>query len=229
MASVTTAFSLTESPISEGGRWLPNVVSATWTAPVHTVAGVCKGETSSAANDAVAFLAGSWGSEQRAQLIVNGAPSNAAELELHLCAVMLPASGGDPDRIQTYEIDFTPSLSNTVTVAKWLGPQGSVSVIGASANMLAAIADGDVLEAWIRGPAQQRLISVYQNGSLVTTVTDTSAGYMGGSPGIGFDAGTTGDGNTFNARGFFAWSPTPGDYSYYPRQFLASRFQGAQA
>jgi hypothetical protein len=204
----TTTFPATENPISEGGNWI-NTVSATWNAPVSTVGGTpghALGLGSSGFNDSIAMLTGSFNPDQEVTVTVfrNGAPSASgdAEIELHLRMTMVPAAGGNPDQVFTYEVDVLPSAGQIV-VARWNGPQGNFTNLPNGSGAIPAINDGDVIDATITGPANAVVITVKLNGATIVTVTDT-AGYATGNPGMGFDAGTPSQGANLGIRSFTA-------------------------
>jgi hypothetical protein len=198
--SYTTNFPLTENPISEGGRWT-NTVSATWNAPVSTVGGSpghAVGVSSSAFNDSIAMLTGSWSPDQKVTGVVfRGGASGPAEVELHLRMTMIP---GLPDRVKTYEIDFIPNL---VGIVRWDGSQGTYTGLASVATP--TLNNGDVIEATAIGPANAVVITVSMNGSVILTFTDT-AGLATGNPGIGFDAGSPANGANLGLRSFTATS-----------------------
>jgi hypothetical protein len=181
--SYSTEFPLNENPISEGGKWV-NTISRTFNAPVSTQGGNAVGLTSSAYNDSIAMLSGTYGRDQRVTATAyRGGPSGAAELEIHLRMRMVP---GPTDQIYSYEVDFLPSV-NAVVLVRWHGPQGTFT------NMAEApmdgVNDGDVFTASAVGPAENTVFTITKNGRTLLTFTDRAA-YDTGNPGIGFDAGT---------------------------------------
>ena len=199
----STTFSATENPISEGGRWV-NTVGVTWNAPVSTVGGApghAVGPGSTGFNDSIAMLTGSFTADQRVTATAyRGGASGAAEIELHLRMTMVPAAGGNPDRVFTYEVDVLPSVRQIVIV-RWNGPQGDFTNL--NTGSISGINDGDVIEATVTGPASAAVITVKLNCVTIVTATDT-AGLAAGNPGMGFDAGTQADGANFGIRSFAA-------------------------
>lgn len=204
----TTDFSLTENPISEGGRWV-NTVSATWNAPVSTVGGSpghAVGLNSSAFNDSIAMLTGSFTPDQKVTATAfRGGASGPSEIELHLRMTMVPGAAGDPDRVFTYEIDVVPSLS-AIFIVRWNGPQGMYTVL--DTGSIAGVNDGDIIDATVTGPANAAVITVKLNGAPVVSTTDT-AGYASGNPGMGFDAGNPSDGANLGLKSYTATSLGP--------------------
>ena len=207
----STTFPATENPISEGGKWI-NTVSATWNAPVSTVGGSpghAVGLNSTGFNDSIAMLTGSFNPNQEVMVTVfrSGAPgaSGDAEIELHLRMTMVPAAGGNPDRVFTYEVDVLPSAGKIV-VARWNGPQGDF--MNLNSGSISGINDGDVIDATVTGPASAAVITVKLNCVTIVTATDTT-GLATGNPGIGFDAGSQANGANFGIRSFAATSLGP--------------------
>lgn len=195
--SYSTNFPLTESPISESGNW-QNTVSGTWNHPVSTTGGHAVGLNSSGTNDSVARLVGNYLRDQTITATVfRGGSSGAAEVELHCNMTMTP---GSPDQIQTYEFDFVPS-SASIAIVKWLGQQGTITVLTNPANSLPTFNDGDIIKVSAIGPASARVLTAYYNGSVIATATDTS-GYVTGNPGIGFDAGTPANGANLGLKSY---------------------------
>jgi chitodextrinase len=204
----TTNFSLTENPISEGGHWV-NTVSATWNAPVSTVGGSpghAVGLNSSAFNDSIAMLTGSFTPDQKVTATAfRGGASGPSEIELHLRMTMVPGAAGDPDRVFTYEIDVVPSLS-AIFIVRWNGPQGMYTVL--ETGSIAGVNDGDIIDATVTGPGNAAVITVNRNGAPVVSTTDT-AGYASGNPGMGFDAGNPADGANLGFKSYTATSLGP--------------------
>jgi len=213
MPSYTWSGTAPENPISDAGNW-NTTMPATWTNVVQTVSGTpnrINGPTSSGSNDAVAQLNGTWGRNQHVTgTVFVGGTYNAAEVELFLM-MQVDVPG---DQIKGYECDFVSSLgaNGTIFIAKWNGPQGNVTVLnngGSGDPMVNVLADGDVLDAVIDSTGQ---ITIKQNGTQIAQVTDASP-YTVGNPGIGFDAGTVGDGNNL---GFKAYTATDGAAGAFP-------------
>jgi hypothetical protein len=181
--SYSTEFSLTENPISEGGKWT-NTISKTFNAPVSTQGGHAFGLTSTGYNDSIAMLTGTYGRDQTitATAYRGSGASGPAEIELHLRMSMNAAT----QEIYSYEVDFLPSLA-AVALVKWHGTQGTFTKIAEAP--LDGVADGDVFTASAIGPAQNTVFTITKNGKTLLTYTDTAA-FATGNPGIGFDAGS---------------------------------------
>lgn len=200
----STTFPLTENPISEGGNWT-NTISGSFNAPVVTSGGNATGPSSTGFNDSIAMLTGTYGRDQTITATAyRGGSSGAAEIELHLRMAMFPngIGGGSPgaNEIQTYEVDLVPS-SGGLELVKWNGPQGTFTNLQGGFLVGGVINDGDVFEVSAIGPAGSTAFVVKQNGTTILTYTDTSA-FTAGNPGIGFDAGTPGDGANLGWRDY---------------------------
>jgi len=78
-----------------------------------------------------------------------------------------------------YEIMW--GIPGYIAIVRWNGPHGDFTVLfDSGVGGVPVPVDGDVLRAEIIGSQ----IKVYRNGSLVTTVSDST--WLGGQPGIGF-------------------------------------------
>lgn len=201
MTTVTTTFPATEDPISEGGRW-NTTVPASWTTNVSTIGGnpgVAHGPNSSASNDSITILNGSWGPNHTVKVTASVTGTvGAAEIEM-LLRFNFDVPG---NQVTGYEVDIVPANSNVV-VARWNGNQGDVTVI--SSAVIGAAVDGDLWEASISGPANAVKVIVKLNGAvLIDGTTLDTAGVATGRPGMGFDAATVANGNAFGIKSFFA-------------------------
>lgn len=204
MSSYTWSGTAPENPISDGGNW-DTTLPASWTTVVQAASGTPNriiGPNSSASNDSVAQLNGTWGRNQTVTgTVFVGGTYNAAEVELFLMMTIdVPGN-----QITGYECDFVSSLgaNGTIFIAKWNGPQGNVTVLnngGSGDPMVNVLADGDVLKATIDSTGK---ITITQNGTQIAQVTDASP-YTTGNPGIGFDAGTVSDGNNLGFKAYTA-------------------------
>jgi len=230
VTSAVLTFPSNENPLTNGGAGpgtLTNTVSATWTNPVTAVAGspgIAKGIGSSGTNDAVARFNGPYGLIQivKGTISRTGTPG-AAEVELHGFMTTTPAAGGNPDGIWTIEDDLTATVANIVT---WLFNQGSFNVFGG--GTITELIDGDVITVVHSWFYKRIVVEMFINGVLVFTATDTSGVVPAtGNPGIGFD--DQGVGGLFVFKGFSAFSPTPNNFSGFPKRMLAGKFEGVQA
>jgi hypothetical protein len=198
----STNFSLTENPISENGRWSNGQeVGLDWS-NVATAPGVAYGTQTgfNGFDDSTALLIGTWGPDQHVMATVrvdNPNPAATQEVELRLRSSLSAHSSTG------YEILFSV-VSDSQQIIRWNGPLGDFTPLSESAH---GAKNGDVVEASIVG----NLISVYINGVLVDSVTDTT--YASGNPGIGFftrDGGNQQFGfTTFTATGSGPSPPTP--------------------
>ena len=186
----TTQFSLTENPISEGGRWVNGTVASHWT-NMRTTPGFVIGTESSGSSvddDSTAVVQGlSWGNNQTAMAVVHMVGSPAAEIELRLRTTI---NGSPTNTITGYEFNFSPGYTQIIS---WLGGLNSYSILITNSSI--TLHDGDVVKAVVNGST----LTAYINGVQVNQVTDTQ--WATGSPGVGF----------FNAGG---GDPTQTDLSF---------------
>ncbi len=175
----STSFSATENPISEGGKWTNGgAVGLDWQ-DVRTTAGTPNkaygSGTSSGYNDCVAILSGFPANQSVEATVyreVGYTPPDSHEIEL-LLRFQLSAHVA-----RGYEIDF--SFPGTLVQAmRWNGAIGDFTDIGGSGTGPSAFVTGDIIKAQMVG----NTITVYQNGSLVWTATDST--YSDGNPGVG--------------------------------------------
>jgi hypothetical protein len=201
LRTYTTNFPLTESPISENGSWINGgSVGLDWN-NVITTPGLAQGQGPSSVqySDPTAILGGTWAPNQMAQATVYTVNPNEngmyQEVELRLRNTVAPHS------ITGYEITFACRQDSTAytQVVRWNGALGDFTYLFGQnlAGSQYGVANGDVVKATIVG----NLISVYRNGALVCSVTDST--YTTGNPGIGFDYGC---GTTYNTFGFTSFS-----------------------
>ena len=110
----STAFSLAENPVSEGGRWMNGgTVGFDWY-NVATVSGVAYGMEPSPNNfaDATAVLTGEWEPDQEASAVVHSVHQRDAfyeEVELRLRSTV------SPHRCTGYEVGFKCSTTRALT------------------------------------------------------------------------------------------------------------------
>lgn len=208
----TTNFPLTESAISESGKWIDGgTVGLDWS-NVSTTAGLAFGteDGSGGTNDSTAVLTGTWANTQMAcatvSLTLSTPPSNPPyeEVELRLLTTITAHS------ITGYEITFEASAASNayIQIVRWNGPLNSYDVLGdgifAGGVNGPGIKHGDKLCAW----TQAGTINFSINGTVPTyggapySITDTK--YTSGSPGIGFFCG--GDGCTDSGYGFSSFT-----------------------
>jgi hypothetical protein len=176
-----THFSLTENPLSEGGRWLNGQADGLDWKNVRATSGLTFGSDGSGTphyDDPTAILGGSWNPDQAVQATVytvNQKGGNVyEEVEIRLRSAIAA------HRITGYEIMFRCNHDGTqyVNLARWNGPLGDFTPLGGVRGP--GLFNGDVVKAQISG----NLITAYINGNQVAQWSDNTFG--GGSPGIGY-------------------------------------------
>jgi len=180
----TTAFPLSENPISEGGNWINGqAVGLDWH-DVSTTPGLAIGHQSgSSYTDGTALLTGAWGPTQTVEAVVhtiNPKESCYQEVEMRLRSNLTAHS------CTGYEISFkaTKSASAYLIIVRWNGPVGDFTYLQNSTGAPYGIAEGDTVKATIVG----NVITAYINGVAVGTATDST--YTTGNPGMGFNLET---------------------------------------
>jgi hypothetical protein len=180
----TTAFPLSENPISEGGNWINGqAVGLDWH-DVSTTPGLAIGHQSgSSYTDGTALLTGAWGPTQTVEAVVhtiNPKESCYQEVEMRLRSNLTAHS------CTGYEISFkaTKSASAYLIIVRWNGPVGDFTYLQNSTGAQYGIAEGDTVKATIVG----NVITAYINGVAVGTATDST--YTTGNPGMGFNLET---------------------------------------
>jgi hypothetical protein len=181
----TTAFPLTENPISEGGNWIDGqAVGLDWH-DVSTTPGLAIGHQSgSSYTDGTALLTGAWGPTQTVEAVVhtvNPKESCYQEVEMRLRSNLTAHS------CTGYEISFkaTKSAGAYLIIVRWNGPVGDFTYLENSTGAQYGIAEGDTVKATIVG----NVITAYLNGVAVGTATDST--YTTGNPGMGFNLETS--------------------------------------
>jgi hypothetical protein len=196
--SYTTSFSLNESVISEGGKWVNGkAVGLSW----HDIG--TSGGTAIATHrmsiappydDCVAHLSSaflSFNANQYAQGTVYRAPgyTSGHEIELLLRFEITANSA------RGYEIYW--STNGGLYIVRWNGPINSFNSLYVASAGLAN--DGDVVRAEITGST----ITVRINGSVVLSGTDSA--WTSGQPGIGLNPwGTDSDFTSYTWKDFAA-------------------------
>lgn len=178
----TTAFPLTENPLSESGHWIGGgSVGLDWS-NFRTTPGFAFGTQSGliAYNDSIAVQTGTWGPNQTATATVrttnrvssgdSAAVFEEVELLLHFSISAHRAAG--------YEATFSVSPNNRyVQVNRWNGAFGSFTLLYSTGGP--PINDGDTIKATINGST----ITLYVNNTQVVQVNDSM--FPSGNPGIG--------------------------------------------
>ena len=204
----TTNFSLTENPISEGGRWINGRTNGIDWSDVSTTPGLAIGhQTGASYTDATALLTGTWAPDQSATATVYTVNQNDAcyqEVELRLRSSISARSN------KGYEIGFKMSQTAAayLIIVRWNGPVGSFDYLYNATGSQFAIRNGDVVKAEIAG----NVIKAYVNGVQKAQVDITSIGgttYTSGSPGMGFNlenapSGCSGTNGNYGFKNFTA-------------------------
>jgi hypothetical protein len=198
--SYSTSFSLTENPISEGGRWISGrTIGLDWS-NVRTASNLAYGtQTGSGGfNDSIAVLSGSWGPTQSAQGTVRSI--NQRTDTIHEEVEILLRFTISAHFAAGYECLFAArtDANRYMQIVRWNGAFGNFTLLWAAPGP--GIRDGDVVKCSISGST----ITSYVNGVQVLQYTDSTP-INSGAPGIGFyiDGGN----GTLNADyGFTSYS-----------------------
>jgi len=178
--SYTTDFNLTESPISEGGKWKQAGVD--WTRVV-TSGGLAYGTQSGSGgfNDSYAYLAGSFPANQSGSATIHlesGITANYAEVEILLRWT------DSAHNATGYECNLAYN-GQYAEIIKWPGPfatdKSQFTFISSGNPVSTGVHDGDVFQADVVG----NVITARLNGRVIATGTDSSIP-SGGAPGMGF-------------------------------------------
>ena len=201
-AKYFTAFSSTQKPISEGGRFITSTTpGVNWSGlrlggcgclPVAPVAITAPGlarspNISGQVGDALAVATGTWGPDQTVTIVVADIPptrKGSEEVEIHLRT--------DPATGRGYEIAWAYN-HQYLLIATWngggvVGAPAYTTLVGARGPQY-AISPGDSLRASISG----NVITVYTNGNQIYQYTDTKNSFVSGNPGFGFNEGPAGN------------------------------------
>ena len=182
---------------------------------MRTTSGLAYG-TQSGSNgydDSTAILAGNWGPNQDVSATVHSVNQQTGnvfeEVELRLRTSISAHS------ITGYEVNFrcTHDGSQYTQVVRWNGKLGSFTEIDGRTGP--GIYNGDTVRATIAG----NTISVYINGSVIFTVTDST--YGTGSPGLGFFL-QGGSSNLDSDFGFTTYTASDGQGTAPPTDLTAT-------
>jgi hypothetical protein len=183
--SYSTNFPVTESPLSERGKWIDaKTVGLDWTS-VEALAGLAYGTESGTGtddrsyDDSTALLTGFWGPDQTVEARVYSVNQRSRifeEVELRLrSSLSAHTSTG-------YEILFrclkTPEAY--ASIVRWDGPVGKFTYLTQKFGLQYGVGDGDLVKAAIVG----NVITGYINGVQMLSAIDST--FSGGSPGFGF-------------------------------------------
>jgi hypothetical protein len=191
----STSFSLNENPLSEGGVWQNGRQAGTDWANMRSLGGKVWGLQNvdvpgqGSFHDGTAILKGTFSADQYAEAAVyvdslTGTAFPETELRLR-SAISANINRG-------YEIAYSCKSDGTgyLIVVRWNGPFGSFDYIVNDHSAEHFVVTGDVMRAEIAG----NTITVYKNGSLITTADITSIGgtvWTDGNPGIGHNSEDT--------------------------------------
>jgi hypothetical protein len=195
----TTAFPLTENPISEGGNWINGQANGLDWHDMSTTPGLAIGHQSgSSYTDGTALLTGSWGPTQTVEAVVhavNPKDSCYQEVELRLRSTLTPHS------CSGYEISFkaTKTSGAYLIIVRWNGPVGNFTYLLNTSGAQYGVTEGDVVKATIVG----NVITAYLNGAEVGTATDAT--YATGNPGMGMNL-ETGDASCVGTNGDYGFT-----------------------
>jgi len=190
--SYSTAFPATEDPISESGSWRTSVNF--YKAPRSTPGKCFANAPTDSFDDAIGqLISPQLGNNHSVRTTVfrQGGYTTGVTHEIgHYLRVLIDNSNPSNTLIRGYEMLF-PFDSTSFQMVAWLAVNHSFpdnfTILNPTAvnGGLANVQNGDVLESRIVG----NLITVYQNGTQIYTLTD-STWTNGGGPGIGFYANT---------------------------------------
>jgi hypothetical protein len=185
VASYATTFPLSESPISEGGRWMGGKTAGLDWGDVSTTQGYAIGRAGvEAYADSVALLAGEWPSNQSVEVVVSkGAVYRYPEVSMRLRSSLANHS------CDGYEVSYSLKDGDAayLIIVRWNGPLANFTYLLNAHGKQYAARTGDVIKATVVGGE----IRAYKNGSLMGAANDGT--YTHGNPGFGFNEGSNGD------------------------------------
>ncbi len=178
----TTAFPLTENPISEAGVWRNGgTTGLDWT-NIRTTPGKAfgtqAGNSVATYDDSIAVLNGAFTPDQQASgTVFNTRVAPAGDYSGEVEVLLRFAVSGHSAR--GYEINFsTKPGTNYVTIVRWNGPVGSFTPL--VQTQPSYVTTGAVVSGKIVG----NVITGYINGVQVIQATDNT--FATGNPGMGF-------------------------------------------
>lgn len=180
LKSFSTTFSLTESPMSEGGVWTQGLATGLDWTNVDTNGADAIGTKDNGSNfdDSIACLSGFHPDQSASTVIHKGSTTNIMEVELLLRWQITSHNA------RGYEINWAHDGAY-MQIVRWEGALNSFTPLQ-NFGPLAAPADGDTFYAQIVG----NLITVKVNGSTIGTWDITTGSpanvWTTGNPGIGF-------------------------------------------
>jgi hypothetical protein len=203
----STNFPASESPISEGGRWLNGGTDGIDWSNVWTTSGQAIGHQVSASyTDATAILKGSWGPNQQVTATVfNSGTLNdncGSEVEMRLRTSISAHNN------HGYEISYAVSQAPGayLIIVRWNGALGDFTYLLRKEGTQYGVKNGDVVSVKMVG----NVITAYKNGVVMGQATDNT--YGSGSPGMGFNLenGPAGCSGTNNRYGYTQFSASDG-------------------
>ena len=205
----STNFTLTEDPISEGGRWINGKTDGGDWSDCATNGSYVYGKmvTSSNYNDDTCILTGTWGTNQTAfgtiYSNVDGGATGEEEAEIRLLSSIIRGEN------KGYEIliDLNRNNGYGIQIVRWNGPRGDYDIL--TSGNVATGKTGDVLKGTSVVTANSVTIRAYVNDRLIATAVDSSASRItSGNPGIGFYKNSY-NGNNYDV-GFTVYYATDG-------------------
>src|SRR5437868_5872043 len=180
--SYTTAFPLTEIPISEGGNWTNGLAAGFDWSNVRTTPGLAFGTQSGVDgfNDSIGVLKGTWAPDQAGTATVYAVNQTAGDVFEE--AEILLRFAITPHIARGYEINFSMRNDASYTqIVRWNGPYADYTLL--DARVIPVLHTGDRVAASIVG----NTITSYVNGVEIFHVSDTDFNAIAaGSPGLGF-------------------------------------------
>ena len=193
-ASYQTSFPTTESPISEGGRWVNGRATGLDWADVNEASGLAMGTQTLSGNtpydDSTAILTGLWGPDQTAWATVYATNTQTGcweEVEIRLRSVVTANWN------RGYECNFgLEGSGNYAQIIRWNGPLAdSTNSNGAytpldGRGVPGGFRTGDVVKCSISGSSPVTIRTYLNDVELFSVVDSSAARWTDGSPGIGF-------------------------------------------
>jgi len=181
----STAFTASESPISEGGHWIGGkTVGLDW-GNVSTKPGYATGVAGPKRfADSVALLTGDWPPNQSVEVVVDKRKVfNYPEVSMRL------RSSLGVHNCDGYEISYSLKEGPTayLIIVRWNGALADFTYLVNAQGAQYAVKTGDVVKATIVGNE----IKTYKNGTLMGQAKDNT--YIHGNPGFGFNERPNGD------------------------------------
>lgn len=207
-----TGFLGTESPLSEGGRWIGGQTSGIFQG-MQCTPGFCCGAGPSASppyDDPTAVVAGLWGPVQtvEATLRIDAVEAGVnQEMELRLHTNIYPG------RITGYEVLFSITSNNYIEIMRWEGLANNINQFTSinfrgSGTGLAQLVTGNRIKASIDAAGNINAYIDTGSGYGASVLSGTDTVWPCGNPGVGAfkHAGTAGPLTGFGISSFAAWA-----------------------